>query len=606
MAIQTLYPNIEPSLNLSFALTKALDPRITFTRTTTATYYNGVQTAKAEENLLLQSQDFTTSWMNQRTTDSANTTAAPDGTTTADTITETIETGVHNIRQEVAVTSGLPYVFSVFVKKGDGVSARDYVQLSLQNAAFGSNSYANFDILNGTVTVTGAGLTSASITDAGNGWWRCVIIDTASASTTNSFSIINITTNTAVQEESYTGVTTANIFLWGAQVEQRSAVTDYTPTTTQPITNYIPVLLTAASGVARFDHNPTTGESLGLLVEEQRTNLLTYSAEFDNAAWTKNNSSITANTIVAPDGTLTGDKIIGNSGSNGNVSQSISFTSGTSYAASFFAKKAEFDIIQLRVGSSAFTGTTGNRTVDFNLTTGTVSSVGSSISSGSITPVGNGWYRCIAILVPTSTASDSVFIRLSSTGDGYSGVYIWGAQLEAGAFPTSYIPTVAASVTRNADAASMTGTNFTSWFNNAEGTLYAESSTTKPTASGTNFSVTINDVSNQNFIGVNRFSSSSLTANVAREGVTQAQMTMLNPYVPDTFYRGAIGYKTDNFAAAVNGGTVQTDTSGVLPSNLSRLSIGTLFGAVANSFYIRKLAYYPIRATNAQLQALTS
>jgi hypothetical protein len=175
-------------------------------------------------------------------------------------------------------------------------------------------------------------------------------------------------------------------------------------------------------------------------------NLLLQSQTFDNASWTKTNSSITANAATAPDGTLTGDKLIGNSGLNGAVNQSISFTSGTSYAVSFFAQKAEFDIVQLRVGSSAFAGTTGNRTVDFNLTTGSVSSVGSSISSASITAVGNGWYRCVSIVIPTSTASDSVFIRISNTGDGTSGIYIWGAQLAVGPNALDYTPTTTAVV----------------------------------------------------------------------------------------------------------------------------------------------------------------
>ena len=175
-------------------------------------------------------------------------------------------------------------------------------------------------------------------------------------------------------------------------------------------------------------------------------NLLLQSQTFDNASWTKTSSSITANAATAPDGTLTGDKLIGNSGLNGSVSQIISFTSGTSYAVSFFAQKAEFDIVQLRVGSSAFAGTTGNRTVDFNLTTGSVSSVGSSISSASITAVGNGWYRCVSIVIPTSTASDSVFIRISNTGDGTSGLYIWGAQLAVGPYPLDYTPTTTAVV----------------------------------------------------------------------------------------------------------------------------------------------------------------
>jgi hypothetical protein len=138
-------------------------------------------------------------------------------------------------------------------------------------------------------------LISHNITDAGNGWYRCSLTFTAG---TGGYFQLNI--EDAGGNNIYTGDGTSGVHLWGAQVEQRDSLTAYTPTTDSPITKYQPALQTAGNNVARFDHNPTTGESLGLLIEESRTNLIMV------LGLNKVNSpTITPNqTIVAPDGTF--------------------------------------------------------------------------------------------------------------------------------------------------------------------------------------------------------------------------------------------------------------------------------------------------------------
>jgi len=230
--------------------------------------------------------------------------------------------------------------------------------------------------------------------------------------------------------------------------------------------------------------------------------LLERSEEFDDAYWTKTNSSITANTIVAPSGELTGDKVVEDA-TTGNhlVNESFSFTSGTTYTATVYAKAAERTECRLQVGGTASFGalTWGI----FDLSNGTLVSTNNTPTT-SITPVGNGWYRLQVTKTATATAASQFQIgptssgNTSYTGDGNSGIYIWGAQLEAGAFPTSYIATTSASVTRNADAASMTGTNFSSWFNNAEGTMYVQSGPSFPVANIGQISLTFNDGGSNN------------------------------------------------------------------------------------------------------------
>jgi hypothetical protein len=611
MAIQSNFPALKPSLLLDFANVEQLDPRITFARASTARYYDGKTTTKAEENLLLQSQDFTTTWTNSSTTDTADTTTAPDGTTTADTVTETTTSSPHLILQSgIAVVSGARYVFSVFMKKGAGGTAPNNMQLTWATAGFSNTTYANFDIQSGTVAATGAGAVSASIENAGNGWYRCILVADATSSGTSGFTIVFTDNNgAATRAPSYAGATTADVFVWGAQLEQRSAVTAYTPTTTQPITNYIPTLLTAQNNVARFDHNPTTGESLGLLIEESRTNLFTYSDDFANAAWAKTRSSITSNTIVAPDGTLTGDKLVEDTTANNThlVSETAAFTTGTIYTLTVFAKAGERSAITL-ITDGIITPSGGAR---FNLTNGVASLATGSLVSFEMVARGNGWYRCSITATAISTAPASWQLRLdtgitsSYTGDGYSGVYIWQAQLEAGAFATSPIPTVAAQVTRSADAASMTGTNFSSWYRQDEGTLYSEGSVNVAAAYSGRL-LSISDGTANNRIENFRQSDFQPVVIVVTSGTVQATFGR-GPIWTTTANTKLIGtYKVNDFAASVDAGTVVTDTSGTVPL-VSQANIGAR--ADASSYLngtIRKIAYYPRRLANSELQALTS
>jgi hypothetical protein len=594
MAIQTLYPNQKPSLLLDFANVKALDPRITFTRTTTATYYDGKTTAKAEENLFIYSQQFDDgNWQKQDVTVTANNQTAPDGTTTAETITDNATNGVHIVAQTQTL-NGLTATYSVFAKKGTA----DFVYLRMSNGSAGINAFFNLDT--GAIATVDSGIT-ASIQNIGNGWYRCV---GTWATTSATAGLITIGIANADNTRTYVG-TGSTIFVWGAQVEQRSAVTDYTPTTTQPITNYIPVLQTAAAGQARFDHNPTTGESLGLLVEEQRTNSILQSEDF-TTTWTTSDASITANTIVAPDGTLTGDKLVENTANNVHIlQQTLTFVSGTSYAFSVYLKAGE----RTRAFLAAATLATFPPRAFFDLSSGTV--ISTPAGTASIVSVGNGWYRCSVSGAAGASAATNFRIvlvdtgtNITYTGDGYSGIYIWGAQFETGAFPTSYIPTVAATVTRNADAASMTGTNFTSWYRADEGTFYAEAAAIG-SSGGTQPILHANGGADTPRIMLIRRGDGKIGFNVfSTVGDADIDSGVSSPVF--SFIKSAAVYKVNDFALTASGVTPVLDTSGNVPI-VDRIGIG--FRTGANAFlngHIRKVAFYPSRLANAQLQALTT
>lgn len=617
MSIAQNYPNLKPSLLLDFSNTEELDPRITFTRASTATYY-GTQTAKAEENLLLQSQDFTTSWANSNSTDAADTSVAPDGTTTADTLTDNDTAGVHIVSQAPVLIVGAIYTMSCFLK----ASTNDFALVTLTNGTTVENGIAAvIDLSAGTISETDTGtsatLTSSSITSVGSGWYRVVItgsslagfnraeVGLAPAGTGNTFS------NT--QRISYTGTGTS-IFVWGAQLEQRSAVTAYTPTTTQTITNYIPVLQTAASGVARFDHNPTTFESLGLLIEEQRTNLVTYSEVFSDAAWNKTRSSITANTIVAPDGTLTGDKLVEDTTASNTHYLRVDpvYVANTSYTFSVYLKASERTQCQIALNlfNSGNLFATLRPAIDVDLASGTITSSTSGVTSSSITAVGNGWYRCSVSGLMGSTGgaqATGIFLLNSSvsntyTGDGYSGIYIWGAQLEAGAFPTSYIPTVASQVTRSSDSASMTGANFSSWYNQAAGTVYSESTVAQ--IGVLSITAALSDGTTNNRVQIQRTASNNFQDFVVSGSATQSSVSV-SGVTANVSVKVASAYQVNSFQMAANATLGTEDTSGTVPV-VDRLELGSRASSSFLNGHIRKVSYYPLRVTNAQLQALTS
>jgi hypothetical protein len=258
----------------------------------------------------------------------------------------------------------------------------------------------------------------------------------------------------------------------------------------------------------------------------------------------------------------------------------------------------------LQLPSAAFPSAS-NATFDLDSAT---FNLGAGSPTASITDVGNGVYRCSITKTATSSASSNgAFIYVTNsasatinayTGDGYSGIYIWGAQVEAGAFPTSYIPTVASQVTRSADSASMTGTNFSDWYRADEGSFYAEGSL----SSGTRYiSLISSNLANQIEViqsgsGVNLFvyTNSSVQMN-----------TTPSANAPLTPNKVAFAYKTNDCAGSVNSGAVTTDTSVVLPL-VSKLQLSGNGNGSRGLGHYKKLAYYPTRLSNTQLQALTS
>jgi hypothetical protein len=201
----------------------------------------------------------------------------------------------------------------------------------------------------------------------------------------------------------------------------------------------------------------------GVLIEGARTNLLVRSQEFDNAGWTKTNSTVTADSTAAPDGTMTADTLTDNATIGFHeMTQSVAFTSGTSYALSGFFKAGTASLVQLTFGAAAFSGL---GYANFDLSAGTVAATGGTLVSSGIRALANGWYFCFIVATATATTSAvSSIIRINSSSatraPSYSGssttIFVWQADVQAGAFPSSPIVTVAAAATRASDVLTYT------------------------------------------------------------------------------------------------------------------------------------------------------
>ena len=356
------------------------------------------------------------------------------------------------------------------------------------------------------------------------------------------------------------------------------------------------------ANLPRFDYNPATLASNGLLIEESRTNILLQSSDFANVVWTKANSSVSSDVIISPDGTQNADKLVENSANTTHgASQAPTLVAGT-HTQTIFAKAAERNWLRIICADGA---------AYVNLSTGvfgTVSAGTVSFAAKSIKNYGNGWYR-IEVSFTAALGANTILIRLATSdggqtylGDGVSGAYVWGAQLEAGAFATSYIPTTTTSVTRNADVVSMTGTNFSSWYNQSASTFVFEGTTL--TTSGFSWPLVASAGSAANAVAMYR-SASFVAGFIAASGSTQMEITT-SPVVANVPFKICVAAQTNTGNFSFNGNIGTNDTTITMPT-VNKLSLGS--SASGNAEYlnghIRKINYYPQRLLNAELQAFS-
>jgi hypothetical protein len=242
----------------------------------------------------------------------------------------------------------------------------------------------------------------------------------------------------------------------------------------------------------------------------------------------------------------------------------------------------------------------------FDVSTGTVGSATAGFV-GSISAIGNGWYRCSMTFTP-SAGNQNYGIYIGNTtestsfaGNGFSGLLVSSPQLEAGAFATSYIPTVAATATRSGEDARMTESNFSSWYNQTAGSFYSEA---KFYGGGRFWHVTPIGFSGQDqWEGVQN--TTQVEVFVYKNSTIQAQL--VSNLAHNITRKVAGSYAINEVTACIDGGTVSTDTSAavIIPTALI-LGGYQNSGILGSGGTIKKIAYYPVRLTNAELQGLTA
>jgi hypothetical protein len=371
--------------------------------------------------------------------------------------------------------------------------------------------------------------------------------------------------------------------------------------TTATRVNSTGVIEGVAADTPRFDFNPITLACRGLLIEQTQENLLTYSGDFSNPVWLTSGGATSAVTITNPDATTAGVLFTEDAAlSFHTVNRSRSFTSGVLYTYSVFVKTNGRNVIEVGAGN---TGVWGGR-VRFNIALGTILA---STGSGTITPYPNGWYRCTVTGTAGSTASTTLNVRgfdliansATYTGDGFSGFYVWGAQFEQNPFPTSYIPTDAATATRNADLATMTGTDFSDWYSAGAGGLVVR---VRPsTVVGTRPAIQFDDNTANEIIAL-QGNTTNPELSIVDGGSPQAQIDA-GTIAANTAYNLGGAWDTNNCAAAVNGGAAVTDTSATIPT-VTQARLGSDGTNYLNG-HLQTVRYWPQRLTNAEVQAFS-
>ena len=430
------------------------DGDFTFSRSTAATRVNASGNIEKEtQNLLLQSNTFDTTWGNNNTTETGNQ-SGYDGSSDAWLVSSTASFG--SITQGFSAVSGV-YSLSIYAKAG----TNNWLLLRMLGS---SSSRAWFDLANGVIGSSDGPTIESKIESVGGGWYRCSVTGNMS-----SFGQVLLYPTNADLVVGAAG----SIYIQDAQLEQGLVARDYIETTTTAIYGGI------TDNVPRLDY--TDSSCPALLLEPQRTNIVEHSEYTDGTNWSNEGSIVdeeNTSETTSPEGYYNAVKLVSANATSEQWIQAsgLNVTSTGYYTASCFVKKSDYDFFYIRF--TGVGGVWGAGGAWFNINTGSVATTQSGVTAD-IVDYGNGWYRVSATKEAVATAFGAIRFQLASSdgsssvvGDGSKGTYVYGFQVEAGSYATSYIPTYGSAVTRGADDCE--NTSASSLIGQTEGTLFAE------------------------------------------------------------------------------------------------------------------------------------
>jgi hypothetical protein len=402
----------------------------------------------------------------------------------------------------------------------------------------------------------------------------------------------------------------------GKLYAQKPQTTDgqlaFTRASTATRVNASGLIEAVATGVPRLDYLNSTCPKL--LLEPQRSNIMLYSEQFDNAAWTKGDLTVSANNATSPDGFTNADRMVETTATGQHLAfQSLTVANGSTYTFTIFLKAQQRNAVSLQLADDS------NRfTTLFDVSAGTIlttRNTGTPVgTSNSIVNYGSGWYRCSITMTQSAGTTMIPHFALSNsntpTWDGFdfptyagntaNGLLAYGAALELGAYATSYIPTTTAAVTRVADAASKTG--ISSLIGQTEGTVFLE---LNRIFDANVVVLQLNDGTNNNRIQLEISSGGAILGISVVGGSVNVLITSPVLAINQT-HKIAFSYKLNDFKLFLNGVLAGVDTSGAVPASMSRLDIGTEVGNNFAGFKIAQMVNFKTALTSTQLAELTA
>jgi len=568
----------------------AFDDLFTYSRNSNATYWNRRldQNGKWEtfldtdivgsvENLQLHSESFDHSdWGKSNLTVIANATNNHFGVKLADEIVEDDYNGTHILSDGNAFTSGSTYAFSVYVK----ANGRGQVRISAGNlTTFDASS--DFDINSGVVLRSLNG--HASITYERDGWWRCTVIGLSSSTGTTNVNIypaIGLNTN-------YQGDGISGVYIWGAQLTESAKPLPYIKTTSSTTAQTIVEL-------PRIEYDPVTAEAKGVLIEGANTNVATYSEDFTHSNWIKTSSTISENEHIAPDGTISMDRITPSAVTNGRISHlNITLSTSTEYNLSCYMKNIDSTRSKILLYGSSGAGVKGDLFI--NWTGGVPSEQQSNNATGiSFQDCGNGIWRISATFTSDATVTNHAPYVYPDVDTGTGEIYLWGVQLEKHPHASSYIRTEGVAASRVADNLQASGYGNT---NSSIGTLFLEGAPYAATT-GTQNVLNINDGTTNNRVVIRATSATNKTNTlVVADGVTEAQFSTADNW--DSSQKTVLTYEQDSVVTYIDGLALNTDTSATMPTGITTIDIG-------QSSASQKQWYGHISSTEIYEEAMTA